>query len=167
MNDVSLPRFGSVDETALGGTLVFSEGEHSFRFEPGSVVDLRDRVGGQGLTSASVGTLQIELDVESGRVLFVWGLHPRVLWSRGQALPTRPLEGGVRLEPASSLVSGVAVSIAPVGGWQTVHDVSTGWVRVHRDEVLDDEQVVVATGTVLGLAAGRLNSVWLQPVFVD
>lgn len=167
MKNESQPRFESVAGTALGGTLLFSEGEHSFRFEPRSIIDLSARTGDLGLTSASVGTLQLELDIESGRVLFVWGLHPRASWSRGRAQPRGALEGSVRRVPASGLVRGVAVSLAPVGAWKTVHDPSTGWVRVHRDKGDDHEAVVVATGTVLGLTSGCLNSVWLQPVFVD
>jgi hypothetical protein len=164
---VSPLRFEPDTGTALGGSLVFSEGEHSFRFEPGSVVDLSDRTGDAGATSASVGTLQIELDVKSGVVLFVWGLHPRTLWATGSALPSDPREGTVRVVPPSSLVSGVALNLASVGEWETVQDPSTGWIRVRRDEAPDDEEVLVATGTILGLASGRLNSVWLQPVFVD
>lgn len=147
--------------------MIFSEREHSFRFEPGSVVDLEDRTGTAGATSASVGTLQIELDVESGRVLFVWGLHPRTLWVNGPVLPGRVRAGQVRVAHGAGLVRGVSVEIAPVGGWRTRFDPSTGWIRVAADEDRDADEVLVATGTVLGLTSGRLTSVYLQPVFVD
>lgn len=160
-------RFEAVAGHPLGGRLLFSESEHSFRFEPDSVVDLSDRTGNAGLTSASIGTLQLELDVGSAEVLFVWGYHPRVQWSQGPVEPGAPSAGAVRLASPSGLVRGESLDIASVGEWSTVHDPNSGWVRVQRGNLPDHEEALVATGTILGLNSGHLNSVWLQPVFVD
>ena len=150
----------------LDGLLVYSDAEHSFRFEVGAPSDLETRSGGAGRTSLSVGTLQVEVDVATGVALFAWGLHPRERWSDGGGRPERQRPGEVQVHSTFPLEAGVAVPVAAVGVWHTIHDGMTGWVRVTSDErTEDDAQILIASGTVLGIRAGRLNSVWLNPVF--
>ena len=56
--------------------------------------------------------------------------------------------------------------IADVLDWVTVHDNVTGWLRVApRKSVDDDQLVLIATDTILGIRGHRLNSVWLRPRF--
>ena len=150
----------------LAGLLVYSDVEHSFRFEAASPVDLGERTGDLGRTSLAIGTLQIELDVATGRVLFVWGLHPRQRWRAGLALPRRARRGVVRAERPAGFQRGVSIVLTEVGDWTTIHDSRSGWVWIAVDPALaDDDELLVASETILGLRSGRLNSVWLHPVF--
>ena len=165
---MSEPRFIVDQGDPLAGRLVYSDMEHSFRFEVASPADLEDRSGELGRTSVAIGTLQVELDIASGRSLFVWGLHPRRRWDTSSAFPQRIRAGVVRLAGGTELVRGVTVSIAEVGDWLTTYDEESGWVRVGaRAHVDDDEQVLIATDTVLGLRAGLLSSIWLRPDLED
>lgn len=155
----------SAEGEALEGTLVFDAAEHSFRFTVASPVDLSERVDGDGLTSLSIGTLQVEVAVATGLLLFVWGLHPRASW-REQCMAIPDTDPGlVHVSPPETLSPGVSLEIAGVGAWSTSFDAETGWVRVGRSEEADDVQVLIATDTVLGLRCGQLNSIWLRPEF--
>lgn len=150
----------------LDGLLIYSDAEHSFRFEVGDPSDLYARLGDLGRTSLAIGTLQVEVDVATGAALFAWGLHPRERWSDGRGQPEGRLPGEVRVHSTPKLETGVAVSVAEVGEWSTIHDRLSGWVRVTSDTTVDDdEQILIASGIVLGLRTGHLSSVWLHPVF--
>ena len=150
----------------LEGSLEFDETEHSFRFTPASPLDLADRVDGGGLTSLSIGTLQIELAVATGSLLFVWGLHPHASWSERSIGSPQAASGLVRVARREIFAPGVTLGIADVGVWSTSFDAETGWVRASAAGRPDDTQVLIATDTVLGLRGGHLNSIWLRPEFV-
>jgi hypothetical protein len=150
---------------ALEGALEYDAAEHSFRFTPASPVDLAERAGAGGRTSLSIGTLQLEVGVATGIVLFAWGLHPRAAWQERAVGSPRAEPGVVRVSCREHLERGVAVSLAEVGRWATSYDVGTGWVRVAPAEEPDEAQVLIASNTVLGLRQGQLSSVWLRPDF--
>lgn len=155
------------DGSALDGVLHYIEAEYSFRFDAESPQDLFERVGDDGVTSLLIGTLQIEVAVESGAALFVWGLHPHLDWHpRSIGTPVAQI-ASLRLSDLSVLQRGVSIRIARVGEWTTFYDEVTGWIQVSSDAVADadaDERFMIATGTVLGLRAGGLHSIWLHPV---
>jgi hypothetical protein len=147
----------------LGGILIYTESEFSFRFNVGSPIDLLDRTGSEGMTSFSIGTLQIEVGVETGVLLFVWGLHPRSKWQIGTLENPITQSGVVRVSRTARLKRGVAIGIANIDGWSTVSDPKTGWIRVAGDDRLDMKQVLIATDVVIGIFDGLLNSIWLRP----
>jgi hypothetical protein len=158
--------FVVVNETPLGGVLRYVEAEHSFAFDVSSPVDLREHSGTAGVTSLSIGTLQLEVGVATGLVLFVWGLHPRTRWKSRPVGRPDPVMRGARVEVSAPLEPGVTVPIASVGAWSTSFDETTGWVRVaqHADAA-SEQEVLVATGIALGLTDSDLDSVWLHPIF--
>src|SRR5438067_1407980 len=84
----------------LGGVLFYSKREYSFRFVPASPDQLTERVGERGVTSLSVGTLQIEVGIEHKRALYVWGLHPYTRWKPGILDPSPIMRTGGVLFPS-------------------------------------------------------------------
>jgi hypothetical protein len=155
-----------VGEAPLEGILKYVEAEHSFMFDVASPADLQARSGAAGVTSLSVGTLQIEVGVETGRVLFVWGLHPRVNWNIRPIGRPSAVEVGARVEASVPLQRGVTLPLAPVGAWTTSFDDATGWVRVAKfADSRSEQDLLVATGIALGLTNAVLDSLWLHPVF--
>ena len=143
----------------LLGSLVYDPREYSFRFERGE-----SALSEAGVTSLSIGTLQIEVDVASGRVLYVWGLHPHGRWQEGHAVPNDVIRGGVQVLADPPLVSGVSLAVAAAGEWVTTHDPVSGWVHVYPlDWAGDGVQVEVADDTLLGIEGDRLTSLWLKP----
>jgi hypothetical protein len=163
MKDVA---FRYVEVEPLEGLVVFRDLEHSFDFVNLAPSDLEDRVGNSGLTSLSIGTMQIEVSLATHCLLFVWGLHPRTQWISGIVDPPNFKSGGVQLTCPSHLDSGVSVKVLGMTGWLTTYDEKSGWVRTHLGiPKADTETIGIASDTVIGLAGDQLNSVWLNPAF--
>lgn len=154
-----------LDQSPLDGVLRYVDTEHSFTFDVGSPAEALARAGSSGVTSVSVGTLQIEVGVQTGMVLYVWGLHPRTSWKATKLSAPISVAGGVKVDVGEPLQRGASVQIAPVGVMTTLYDAETGWVRIGSTPTgTSDQMILVATGIVLGLSEGRLDGLWLQPV---
>jgi hypothetical protein len=149
----------------LDGVLRYIDGEHSFRFDVGSPLEVMRWAGSEGITSIAIGTLQLEVGVATKRMLFAWGLHPRMTWVADHLKPPNAHEGEVFVYPDQSLQAGVTIAAAPVGAWRTRYDPENGWVRIESDEGADDECTEIASSIVIGSKKGELQSIWLQPVF--
>jgi len=149
----------------LAGTLRYRTAEHSFSFDVAMPGDLVERAGGPSVTSATVGTLQIEFGVRSRRALFVWGYHPRQTWRAGLLESPSADPGTVVLSPEIQLENGISIPLARVNEWSTFYDASSGWVRVSQDMRADSELALVADGVTIGELNGRIHSIWLHPVF--
>jgi hypothetical protein len=119
----------------LEGSLVYANAEHSFRFDAGSPFELAERMGVAGVTSIAVGTLQIEVGVDSHLVLFVWGLHPRARWAEGRVAAPVYRSGIVEVSEPRDLRRGVSVGLADVNSWSSIYDSETSWLRVAPPEV--------------------------------
>lgn len=154
------------DQPPLEGILRYAEEDHSFAFDVAAPDELRERSGDEGLTSLSIGTIQVEIGVATGLVLFAWGLHPRTSWAlRAGREPTLTI-GGARVEVSEPLRRGVSLPLAAVGEWATTFDEETGWVRVaKKPDVASEKDLLVASGVALGITSGVLDSLWLQPIF--
>jgi len=150
----------------LDGILRYVEEEHSFRFDVASPVDLEVRSGAAGVTSLSIGTLQIEVGVETRLALFAWGLHPRHSWRPGALRVPRLRICGARIETPVPLQRGVSLAIADTGEWSTKFDEGTGWVLTAPDtESVSEQVLLIAKGVAVGITDGALDSLWLHPVF--
>lgn len=149
----------------IGGLLVYRERESSFDFHPDSPVDLADAIGSMGTTSLAMGTLQIEVGVETGRLLYAWGLLPRNLWSSKRLPLPSKRDGGLTLMN-HDLEAGISEKVAESDKCLTLHDRDSGWIRHSTSEEIDEDTFVeVADGVVIGLLNGGLVSVWLAPSF--
>ena len=151
--------------TPVRGTLIYSESEYSFRFDAADRDDLRERIGDAGVSSLSIGTLQLEFGVASRQILFAWGLHPRGRWIDSELAAPMYEPSIVLVDPDLSYTGGVSVAIAPVNSWVTEYDRQSGWIVVSPTGTRDVDLHEVAEGVVLGRRNGELNSVWLKPAF--
>lgn len=149
---------------SLAGTLMYIESEYSFLFEPEHPHELLKYAGDAGLASLAVGTLQVEIGVESRRALYVWGYHPSHNWALSRLDPPDAGSQAVLISPTPDLQPAVAIEVAQVGAWRTLYDPSSGWVRLAPDNDSDDWLAKIANGTVLGARGDELHSIWLQPV---
>jgi len=158
-------RTGSAEE--ISGTLIYTESEHSFRFDPGSPAVLNDIAADAGLTSLAIGTLQVEVAIATGRVLFVWGLHSKARWTVEAIGQPEATPGLVELSRVHEVTAGVSRQIADAEELFTSFDPETGWVRVTWAPLnsTDEQRIRIASGTCLGLRGDQLTSVWLQPIW--
>ena len=149
----------------LDGSLSYIDSEHSFYYSPGPKFDSEFGLGRSPRTSLAIGTLQVELDVRTARLLFVWGLHPRDIWEVRE-LSTPPFAAGaVKVIGPPALSAGVAVAIAEVGEWKSVFDPSSGWIRISRSPDHDDSWVSISEPIAIGVQNDLLHSIWLRPSF--
>lgn len=156
--------FVDLESPKLDGRVLYHADEYSFDFKPDSITDLDKRVGSAGRTSIVIGTLQIEIDVETGAALYVWGYHPHLGWrsERLSTIASRP--GTISVLTKEQLHDSVSVSLAHVNEWTTVYDPTTGWICVGASQVTKTvEFVEFATKTVAGIEKGVLRSIWLRP----
>lgn len=153
--------------TPLVGMLRYSESDRGFTFQPRNLGDLAVLEGGGGRTSLVADTLQLEVAVDSGRALYVWGYLPKESWKRTELKLPISMGGSVTVElDDPPLEAGISVSITR-SNWHVLFDESSGLVRVVRDQQISEKLVEIADGVRLGLNGTELISFWLSPEFVD
>lgn len=160
-------RFLKYDCTPLQGEVVYRAYEYSFDFKVKSESELTSRAGSKGTTSLVVGTLQIEVGIETGAALFVWGLHSHsTQWLRDRLPGISPEEGCLKVLFDEEPVIGVSQGLAEVGEWQTIYDANTGWLCVRSNEHdVAESYVEFAQNTIAGLGNEKLVSLWLHPLW--
>jgi hypothetical protein len=162
-----MTRILKYDCAPLQGELVYRADEYSFDFKVKSESELVLRQGSKGTTSLIVGTLQIEVGIETSAALFVWGLHSHSSqWRRDRLVHISPQKGCIRVLFDQQPVSGVSQGLVEVGEWQTTYDETTGWICVSSG-VHDTRSSYIefANNTVAELAGEVLVSLWLHPVW--
>jgi hypothetical protein len=128
---------------------------------------VHERKGGLGVTSIQIGTLQLEVGIETGLVLYAWGYHPHTLWRPATVAPEVVTPCAVRVVADPPFVLGVSCNIAAVGEWETLYDQKSGWLRVAADESNTELFACVAEGVLVGLNQGQIRSVWLNPIIEE
>jgi hypothetical protein len=159
-------RFLITEDSALGGTLSYVKSEHSFTYDPARSSDLAARAGGSGVTSLVIDTLQIEVGVDTGRLLFVWGYHPMGGWLHADLSSPQSAPGQVIVEVDDELEMGISIPI-PGHDWLTEYDPRRGLICVRRYQSAPSHYVTIADGVTVGLSENSINDLWLQPVFED
>ncbi|MEU3193056.1 hypothetical protein ABZ686_21000 [Streptomyces sp. NPDC006992] len=152
---------------SLPGELVYSLSEYGFRFRTSDAKGLLSGESNDGFASVSVDTLQIEVSVQTGRALYVWGYDPYTGWRGENVSAPEPQPGLVILHPREPFEDGISVSI-PAQQWDRRFDQSTGWFAASPHDG-DDAQwhVEIATGIVLGGSTEGIRSIYLRPTFED
>lgn len=158
-------RFLKYDCAPLQGELIYRAYEYSFDYKVSSESELALRAGNKGTTSLVVGTLQVEIGIETGAALFVWGLHSHTTrWRRVHLPGVSSQKGCVKVLFDEAPVIGVSQVFAEVGEWQTTYDEDTGWISVSANEHdVVGSHVEFADNTIAGLANEKLVSLWLRP----
>jgi hypothetical protein len=160
MGAVGAMEFFVRDGAAVGGRLTYAVEDHGFRFEAGSREELAGRLGDRGVTSVVIDTLQLEVDIASGDVLFAWGYFPLGAAETGELAVPEAREGRVRVVDEEPFEPGVSVGV-PGERWRTSYDRTTGVVAVRLREAADAVFVRIADGVVLGVDGAELVAVWL------
>lgn len=150
--------------TRLDGTLAYDESEYGFSFSAQNRDSLGERLGSEGVTSALIGTLQLEVDIASREVLFAWGYFPNVRGVVAELSFPQFTPGRVCISSGYSFKPGVSFQV-PGEGWGVSYDPSSGWVAIRSNESTNTEYAEIASGILLGVDNGDLVSVWLKPVF--
>ncbi|MFD8953936.1 hypothetical protein ACFV0B_34355 [Streptomyces xanthophaeus] len=156
-------KFSIQDGSPLEGVLAYEESEYGFSFSARSGKSLSERLGSEGVASVLIGTLQLEVDIESREALFAWGYFPNFRGVVAELGVPQFILGRVFISSDHSFESGVSYEV-PGDKLHVSYDPSSGWVAICLNDATDAKFVQIASGTVLGISDGDLVSVWLNPV---
>jgi hypothetical protein len=150
---------------SLDGELLYRAGEYSIDFEVACDAPLAERVGSAGNTSLSFATLQVEVGIEHGELLYPWGLFPNTCWQVGNLTVPALQAGRVRVVVGEDpLQAGVAVLFSDSSAWPVVWDPNSGWICFGNvTSRFDAIAIEYAKNSVAVIADGQLLSLWLRP----
>lgn len=161
-----------VDEslTPLEGNLIYNASDRAFDFKPTLYKELVQRVGRSGLTSLTIGTLQIEVGVGTSIALYIWGYYPHESWKHEELGHLEAQPGGIRIavtnEGLSNLEPGISVSLVEINEWPAIFDPNSGWLRIGSGDPDTDSHstcIRFANDTIAVINEGSLTAVWLHP----
>ncbi len=156
----------SHDLLALPGRVVYRAADYAFDFELQSDQELSNRVGRQGTTSLLIGTLQIEVSIETGLLLYVWGYCPITQWSRANVFPASRQSGGVKLLSSNRLEVGISEKYIDLMQWPIAYDDASGWICLGKaDRPMEANWIEFATDTIAVVRSTVLHALWLHPDF--
>lgn len=163
---MSLPRFQITSESYhLAGEPHYALADYAFAFDM-SVAGQDGRKALGATTSLVIGTLQLEIEIETSHCIYLWGYCPAVGWRRSP-LPSHdlvPRAGGLKVTCETPLVPGVSIGIEEMVPSLVWFDPATGWVCVGRPESDATSQAVeFASDTIAVVSEARLRSVWVRP----
>ena len=152
------------NEAPLQGELRYVAQDYSFNFEVDSTELLRERIGLSGVGSLVLGTLQIEVAVDSGYLLYPEGYCPHTAWHAGSVNPLPARDACLRVSDAGTIQRGAGIRVGRRETPLIVYDRKSGWLRLQLDgaDAVEDA-VMFATGAIAGLSKGELLTLWLKP----
>ncbi|MFE9575095.1 hypothetical protein ACFYO1_01805 [Nocardia sp. NPDC006044] len=149
---------------SIQATPLYLESEYSFNVTPTAV---QSGFGRLGFTSIALGTLQLEVDIATRRILHLWGLCPRQRWKPAE-LGYPGAETAVVTVISPDLVPGVSIDAGGLDDWPVEFDERSGWFRAIRAGSGTQENLfLIGTDTAIALSGNNLKSVWIKPKFVD
>ncbi|MCX3063060.1 hypothetical protein [Streptomyces beihaiensis] len=147
----------------LRGRVLFTDSGHiEFLCEAGDRAEKMTRAGADGSTSVRIGDLQLEVGITTEQLLYVRGTAAWGEWQTGQFTPPDLVPGRVFLTPDEPFAPGVPVEFDGGERWRTEFDPVSGWVRAVAPNRRPGAVTLIATDTGVGVADGRLVSVWLR-----
>lgn len=149
------------------GQLVYREYEYSFDFIPAQQSEIVQRSGRGGTTSLLIGTLHIEVGIETRLALFVWGLHSHnSQWVRAPLSPVSPRSGYLQVVFDQEPITGVSQALTESAHVRTIYDPDSGWIRLSfGDDQTEHVYSEFAQDMVAGLLEEKLVSLWLRPAW--
>ncbi|NWA86444.1 hypothetical protein [Pseudomonas sp. D2002] len=149
----------------LVGELLYRNAEYSIDFLPTSKSEIASASGQLGRSSLTMGTLQLEVSIETGRVLYPWGLFP-LMHCKQTKLTMRPLINGEIYVDITQLVlaSGVAYAIPGADQWELLRDLDTGWICVGNADMSENVVLIeFSTDAVMSFKEEKFIALWLHP----
>ncbi len=148
----------------LSGILSYSESEYGFRFSAAAPTDLQRLRGDSGSASLSIQTLQIEIGVATGCLLYPRGYFPCPNWVQADLVTPAFKRGVLQSFPDRPFERGIATDIRCDGQWISTFDRELGWLRVADDGYRGKLQFIeFASDCVAGIDNDRIRELWLHP----
>jgi len=159
--------FSCEADSVLEGDLIYREAEYSVDFISVSPRHLRSRIGCQGCISLTIGTLQIEVGIETKLLIYPWGFLPLVNVKKEKIEIPIFKRGGIKVDLCGlELVEGVSFEVLESGSWKTISDCESGWIYIGGGEALKNVcYYEFAAGAVLGICNGDIVCIYIRLQF--
>ncbi|MEK7528602.1 MAG: hypothetical protein AAB592_02465 [Patescibacteria group bacterium] len=153
-----LIKFRTEEGEPIQGKVIFRSEEYSFDFEP------RASGGGQ---SIAINDLQLEFDLETFQILYIYGLCTYCLYWKQSILYPPPASHGkffAEFMTNKEILPGMSYGYTEPAEWPVYVDFDSGWVCIGQPEVAQKIQAVeFATNSIAVLDNGKLIAIWLRP----
>lgn len=149
----------------LAGRLIYRSSEYSVDFIDCSREEVALSAGAKGCCSLAVGTLQIEVGVETGRLLYPWGLC-NLAHLESKCIPIKTIErAGIYIDSGGvELAVGAAVELPGSICWRMFKDVATGWICIGNFDMSAKVRLIqFATNAMISLCGEAVIAVWIKP----
>jgi hypothetical protein len=145
----------------IPGRLLYRMGDHAVDFQADHPSELQYQIGSAGVTSLSIGTLQLEIAIASGRLLYPWGYLPLESLKRRSLKRIDAVAGAIRVDVSRPLVAGV--SIAHGVDWTACHDPESGLIQLEGSDNRYDTAINFCAQSTACMMGDRLVAVQLLP----
>lgn len=160
--------FPVYERPTLKGQLIYVRADASFDFEQADPTEHQSRIQMGVATPILIGTLQIEIGIDTGLAVYIWGYYPDVRW-RIEALHDISglvSPGTFEVKVDEGLYVGEAVRYVEINEWPTSYDPLTGWVCIGNQDVTSTTHCIeFASNTVAVIEDDKLQALWLRPKF--
>lgn len=141
----------------LTGKLLYRLRDHALDFEALSPKHAASCVGPSGQTSVAVGTVQLEVSVDSGRVLYPWGYLPRESLRVSKLQRLNGEAGCLFVGNGARLISGITDVVADSLTVSMLRDGSGTLLQITVLPGPTDTVIEFAQGCTVGLQGGALS----------
>jgi hypothetical protein len=150
----------------LSGKLVYRESEYSLDFIECSNDNLVRLSGHGGCTSLTVHTLQIEVGINTGKLLYPWGLFPLIHAIDKPLIIPNSYYGELSINlKKNKLISGVSIEIPGSDHWQLYKDPSSCWIFVGNPSITQYScSIEFANNVIASIANDSIVAFWMRPV---
>jgi hypothetical protein len=151
------------DLPPTGGKLVYSRTDLSFAFEMSAP-------RASDLFSLAMGTLQLDVIMNSGLVLYPWGYWPYPAWSAGAVVvPADRVVAAVRADLLEGLPPRGAGVGLPGGSLFTTYDQDSGWIQISRQlkPTSGASAVEFAANCIMQISNEELVGLFLHPEYAQ
>lgn len=147
----------------LRGVLEYIQEDQAFQFSVNDPAELTKRLGQLGTFSLVIGTLQLEVAVETGLLLFAHGYCPQAGWvHKPLGSPKFKKASTVRVSPDQLPVAGTSLELASPESVAIEMDDASGWLRLRIVGGMSGTLVLIADGIVIDLHGQGIGGVWLR-----
>lgn len=150
----------------LSGRLVYRAAEYAIDFVDCARDEIALMAGNRGCCSLSLGTLQIEVGVETGRLLYPWGYCP-LMNCELKSLPMKQIDAGAIYVGScgEGLIAGVALEFPGSRLWRMFKDEVSGWICIGDPAIGENVHLIqFSTDALLSFSEKRVTALWIKPV---
>lgn len=150
----------------LLGKLVYRESEYSLDFIECSSDDFSKLSGDEGCTSLTVHTLQIEIGVSTGKLLYPWGLFPLIHAMDKSLIIPDSYYGELSFKTEKNKIRpGVSIDFSGSESWELCKDPSSGWIFLGDPSIAQYScSIEFANDVIASMANDCIVAFWIRPV---